>query len=540
MQVSTPRDLRSERGSILVLTTLLLPALVAVGAVAVGATTLWASHSDSQRAVDLAALAGAANTPTASIDSDSVGLPFDIDGFAITVDAEADAEGGAEVDGAVDAGLATDIELDASTEIGVDGVSLLDPVWRQRPCQVFRAQFNVGRSAVFNASRTSRPSCTAHWQYESKTLAALAACVRNDLDVPDCEARLKHRLARTLPVLNTTQPDVAAAMDELASEMAELTDSTTELLTAARQQVIDEACLATAPLVGTCLLTLGQELLAQTEEQLAAAGLSPDADLLPHIEPRHLAPAVLTPLLKVRLHGGDLRPMLSPYTFDMNASATARRTIKRAIVLPSLGLRDPGGEYLPDPDDIAKASTAVDATERLLDLVDTVDTMVSKQIVDAFLDAACGGEYTGEYVSDHCPQFDGVVATKDLRDIFMQDLRDATEPTPDGPSLSLRDSLDELAASGDPAWAVAPLKEMRFEDFLKAAGVTATEITTLKLLNPVLAPLFQGLVAVPALDVVPVTVRKITSPDGITPQYVLEVINDAGATSGLYQARLVK
>ena len=542
MQVSTPRDLRSERGSILVLTTLLLPALVAVGAVAAGVTTLWASHSDAQRAVDLAALAGAANTPTASIDSDSVGLPFEIEGLAVTVDVNAEAGAGADVDGPVDASVRSAFALDSSTAIEVDGVSLLDPVWRNRPCQVFGWQlFEAGRSAVLNASKRSQPTCTAHWQYESKTLAALAACVRNELDVPDCQARLENRLARTLPVLKSTDPLVTGAMATLATEAAKLTDPTTELLDATWQQTIDSACLVPLPIVGPCPLTFAQLLLDKTEEQLAEAGRSPTGGLLPHIDPRHLAPAVLTPRLKVQLHGGDIRPMLSPYTFDLDASATARRTIKRAIVLPSLGLADPDGEdRLPDPDDVVRASTVVDATELLLDMVDAVDHMVSKGIADAILQAACAGEQTGGYVSEHCPEMSSVVATKDLRDIFMQDLRDATEPQPDGPSLSLQESLDELAASGDPAWAVAPLTTLSFEQLLANAGAKQTEIQSLKLLNPALAPLFNGLVAIPALDVVPVTVRKITSADGITPQYVLEVINDAGATSGLFQARLVK
>lgn len=530
------RDLRSERGSILVLTTLLLPALVAVGAVAIGSTTLWAGRLDAQRSVDLAALAGAANTPTASIDSSSVGLPFGIDGLTATLDMEVDAE--VEADGPV----ATDMVLGGDTEIGPIGVALPEPSWRDRPCQVLRAQLNVGRSAVLNASKTSGLTCTKQWTYESKTLAALAACVRDELDVQDCDARLRNRLSRTLPALDASSPAATAAMDDLEDGIAGLTDSTNVLLTASWQQAIETACLVPPlPLVGGCPLTIADQLLTQTADQLAAAGRSPTGDLLPYVDPRRLAPAALTPLLKVRLTGGALRPMLSPFTFDLDAAATARRTIKRAIVLPSLGLGDPDGDsFLPDPDDIAKASTAVDATERLLDLVDTMDRFIGKHVVDAFLGAVCEGEYTGEATSAYCPQMDGVVATKDLQDIFMQDLRDATAPQPDGPTLGLQDSLDDLAASGDPTWAVAPLRAMDFRAFLAAAGLKQAEITSLQLLNPALAPLFQGVVQIPAFDVVPVTVRKLSTGDPTRPQYVFDVINAAGATSGLYQARLVK
>src|SRR5688500_6559323 len=80
----SPRNVRSEQGSILVLTTLLLPALVALGAVALGGTTLWASHHDGQRAADLGALAAAANTPTASVTRDAATLPVPLDGRVVT------------------------------------------------------------------------------------------------------------------------------------------------------------------------------------------------------------------------------------------------------------------------------------------------------------------------------------------------------------------------------------------------------------------------------------------------------------------------
>src|SRR5688572_3504021 len=66
---------RDEQGALLVLTAILVPAIVLLGALTFGITSLWTSHDDVQRGVDLGSTAAAAATPTAAVTPGAATLP---------------------------------------------------------------------------------------------------------------------------------------------------------------------------------------------------------------------------------------------------------------------------------------------------------------------------------------------------------------------------------------------------------------------------------------------------------------------------------
>lgn len=526
MRVSTPRDLRSERGSILVLTTVLLPALVAVSAVAMGVSTLWTTRLDGQRAVDLAALAGAANVPTASLDpAQQLDLPIPPEGRFLTN------------------------PLDR----------IFDPTdWQERACAVLKAQLEGERSKVLQASGDLTgvvPDCDT-WLSDSPTLAAVAACAGDVLDVPDCADALGSALTTTLPVLTTSVPAVTSAMDKAQDVADRYTNTADSFLGAAEARAVKAACLVQVPLVNTCALSLLDKLLGLGSTALAEAGLAPSGDLTYGVDLDTLLPAILTPRVRVDLVGAKVRPMLSPFTFDLGASATARRAIKNVLVLPSLGipgtatetavearfgpvsadlLLDAGPDgFIVDPYDLVVPGDVVDLA---LEAVDEAEGLVLEAVVDAFRLAGC----ERNVVSRFCPDIDEVVATQTVRDEFLQDVYDATDPPPAGTRPTINEILASYADSGEAFWAIAPLRRIELREVLRKAGLSALELETLELLNPVLDGLFSAFVLLPALDVVPVTVQRVTS-DPTRELYTLKqvVSNETLATTGLYQARLVK
>src|SRR5439155_10643603 len=175
---------RDERGAVLVLTAFLVPALIALGALSIGITSLWAEHDDVQRAVDLGALAGAADTPTLDAASMAATFPAAIGGIV------------------------------SSTPVG----SALDPTrWDERPCAVTAQQLASGRSTMVNAFKTADGTCTKEWQFESPFLAAAYACSLNVLDVASCSSKLTTQLGVTLtpltdPAMTTINGDAATVV----------------------------------------------------------------------------------------------------------------------------------------------------------------------------------------------------------------------------------------------------------------------------------------------------------------------------------------
>jgi hypothetical protein len=510
-----------------VLTTVLLPALVAVSAVALGVTTLWTSHLDGQRAVDLAALAGAANVPTASVDpAEQVTLPIPPRGTYLTN------------------------SLDRA----------FDPTdWRQRACAVLKDQLGGERSKVLQAAgdlSDLEVDCD-EWLSESTTLAAMAACAGDVLDVEGCADTFRSALTTTLPVLSSSVPAVTEAMAKAELVADRYTNRADVFLGATEARALKTACLVRNVLLGTCKLTLADKLLALGATRLATAGLDPSGEMTYGVNLNTLLPAIMTPRVRVDLTGAKVRPMLSPFTFDLSASATARRAIKSVVVLPSLGipanarvekleerfgpealdvLGEPeDGTYLVDPYDHVNPA---DAVEVALDAIDEHEQLLMTGVVDAFEEAACGRNV----VSQFCPEIDDVVATETVRDEFMQDLRDATAPPPDGTRPTVNEMLAAYADSGKAFLAAAPLSYRELREVYRDAGLTELELEALELLNPALSALFSTFVLVPALDVVPVTVQRVTTTDPSRPIYVLRQVNpnDALATTGLYQARLVK
>jgi hypothetical protein len=106
----------------------------------------------------------------------------------------------------------------------------------------------------------------------------------------------------------------------------------------------------------------------------------------------------------------------------------------------------------------------------------------------------------------------------------------------------MQEELERLSQSGDPTWVLGGLSRQYLRDVLRDI-LTPAELTILEnpLLNPAVASLLSNFVFIPALDVIPAIVSK-TVVDGNRPIYTLRrlPLDDVLATTGLYQARLVK
>jgi hypothetical protein len=382
---------------------------------------------------------------------------------------------------------------------------------------VLTNQLAADRSPVVRASKGAGDAtkCASTWQYESPTLAAVAACAANLLDVAGCDTSLHNVLSTTLPLLSATTPALTAVNQAAATVTGQLTSTTDHLVTD----------LLNLPIVGPLLRALTVPVLGQ-QMSLGTARVGVGLD--------GLLPAVLTPRVQTRLYDAKVHPTLSPFTFDMSATATARRAIKSALVLPSLGipatdatdlvakfgssatnqlvLKSGSDGYIVDPNDITRMLTAADPIGKTLDLIDAVNGAIDSPLLNAFTSAACGHAPASTY----CPSFDTVAATTALRQTFLQDVRDAATPPPTGNQPTIQEILDGYATSGEPVWGLAGL------------------------LRVPLNGLVSGLGFIPALDVAPVVVEKtIVAGKAI---YTLDRVNlnDLTAATGLFQGRLVK
>ena len=518
------RNVRDERGAVLVMTALLIPALIAMGALSIGVTSLWAEHDDLQRSVDLGALAGAADTPTVDASAFAAMFPSAITGVTTTLSL-----GGV-----------------------LDGTS-----WQGRPCAVALQQLTGTNSTMVNAFKApdSASTCTAQWQFESPFLAAASACANNVLDVPSCWSRLSAQLGVTLPTVDTPRPDVSA-IDAAAATLAGLyTDTSDKVMTASVATLLPGACAVYVPVVGC------QQTVAQL---IASLGL-PSTSLPTRIgvDLPDLLPAVTTPRVQVSVDGTRVRPTFSPVTFGVAGSATARRTIKSAVVLPSLGVPGIssasafstlptglqtrlntlfGGQapavlaaagtqgFVVDPNDLNRnlLQPGINSTIGVVNLLNGT-AMTSLQT--ALTTVGC----TTSPLSSYCPQITGPdLSTQEAQ--FVQDLKDASAPPPSGTQPSLDSVLATYATTHERFWVVGALRRTELSAFF---GQTVWSVLTNPAINPALAPLLSQLMFIPALDVVPVTVGRIVV--GSTNYYaLLPVARDTLATNGLYQGRLVK
>jgi hypothetical protein len=531
---------RDERGAALVFTALSLPAVVALGALAVGVTTLWTSRQDLQRSADLAALAAAASTPTLSSE-----LPLD--------------------------GLELFQDLDLP----------LDPAdWRQRACAVAQAQLGDGNAVVSEVfSDGDAPTCTPRWSFESPLLAVLDGCGRDVAELAGCSAAMDGELRASLPLVDSLD----AATQSAAAEVHAMLDPADKLVDSALATQLGDACAnevdvgllgvtawtcthrvrdvfgavdhRTGAVVGTLDSILaglvGRVQQAVIENRLNpllhGLGLDPAARPKVGFDLAGFAPAAVTPRVQLELGDLDVHPLLSPATFEMGSTATARRVIKSALVLPSLGV--PGVDAwselptwtqnrltsLLGPDAAGRLERAgrdgwvldpnvlnqqvPHVATRVFTLLDRLEGRVSTSVSSslcASLPATVG-----------CPVGDDVVDRDHLLGPFMEDVWDATRPPPSGTAPTVQDVLGAYADAGEPLHFVTGLRPFLIETLLPE-GVVGT------LRNPHLEPNLSGLIAplmfVPALDVVPATVLR--DGDGFRIEPVL-------ATTGLFKGRLV-
>jgi len=187
--------------------------------------------------------------------------------------------------------------------------------------------------------------------------------------------------------------------------------------------------------------------------------------------------------------------------------------------------------YVLDPNELNR-NQLQPGIDTMVNLADAQYAQVDASLQAALTSVAC----TSSPVSAYCPEITGpdLVAQQSQ---FVQDLKDATAPPPPGANEpSLNSILATYANTGEPLWFVAPLTVTNVEALV---GQSAWSVLTDPAVNPVLAPLLSPLMYIPALDMVPMTVGRITV--GSTDYTVLvPIARDTLATKGLYQGRLVK
>lgn len=546
---------RDDRGAVLILTAMTIPVVVAFGAFALGLTTLWTSRQDVQRSTDLAALAAAANTPTASVD----------------------------------------FPLFGTSAVCPPDLTDPDPSdWRERPFYVVGNQLAGGRSAVSTAFSDGHPRVCAEWSYESPLLGAIGACVANIAELDGCRQGLEEELRRSLPVIDDLEASARSAIDTVYGEL----DPADKLVDAALATKLGDAC---ANEVGTTLLGIttyvcthrvkdlldsidhktgqllvtGDTVLAGlvTKLQVAAQkrlldpttaiGMGFASRAVPQMgfDLAGAAPAVVTPRVDVVLDRLDLRPSLSPFTFEMQSSSTARRQIKSALVLPTAGI--PGVEAWAQLD----AETQVRLTQKLgvnagvaldvafqtggwvvdpqlhthrakvfgdwvLDEVDETEAALSASVNDSVCSALPA--------TVSCPVGDDIVNRQHLLGPFMEDVRDASQPPP-SQAPTVLEVLDQYADSDQVVWIVSGLRTVMAQ-VLTGDNVWQTlknvrgDYTTLTNPPTNVSSLISPLMFVPALDVIPATVAR----DGNLYRINRATPERVAATTGLYKARLVQ
>jgi hypothetical protein len=556
---SFSRTTRNERGATLVFTALTIPVIVFFGAVSIGLTSLWTAHHDVQRGVDLGSLAGAASTPTFA--------PTEI---PVT-------------------GLDQTLPLDFALDKGE---------WLERPCAVFKEQLVGDRSKVATAfSDGEAPICEQHWAPESPLLAVLSFCAEHLLDqTRSCRDQLEQELRATLPVVNSLDASAMSAVEEVWSDLSpanklvgraladQLGNACAKELGTTVLGITEWQCLArvrdvlklvkhdTGELVGTVdglLASIVAALQASAVggylDPLLPQGIGIDPNAVPQlktIDPDTIAPALLTPRLTVSIKDLDLRPPFSPFTFDMAATATARRQIKSVLVLPSAGI--PGVEAFSSLSVGAQAqlgdllgvnaAAAVELAyqrgaqvidpniynfpikkkaDRVLNALDRTESKHSVAIGDALCPALAG-------VGVSCPVGDDVVNRQHLFGPFMEDVRDATQPPPsDTHTPTIQDLLQSYADSEQPVWVVSALKMFLpervfggelWQTLTNPQGAYSTLIDPPTNVSSLVSPLMF----IPAMDVVPASIFR----DGDV--FYIKRISNVAATTGLYKARLVK
>lgn len=515
---------RSEAGVTTIMAALLVPVVLGVGTLALGATTTYVAKQDARRAVDLGAVAAAANAPSASVSGSAVTSPFDVDGVTTTL------------------GLSS---------------AFTRSDWAQTACEVTQRQLDGDRSRVLQSFRDAdlEPSCTTTWGWENPVTGALASCAA-DVEIVGCRTTLDTQLTAGLPALDDSSVDaLEAAADALATGINAVSGQADSYVDDTLLGLLAQSCLG--PIVlGVC--TIPNPLPDLCSTLWADAGIScVGGDPQLGFDLAELTPALATPQVRVTMRNLHINPPLAPMGWgqtNADSTAVARRTIKSALVLPSLGIPgiDPAdgaafateyaarlGLSAPDAETVGEAAGTdgfvVDPNDLnpgldalLTDaftVLNTLEDTVKGPVQSALETTVCAsGSVT-------CPDVSDPLAPERLVAPFLADLANATDAPPSGSAPAVEDVLAEFAVSGDPILMVGTLERVS-ADLLEGSAVWNILQTAIPGLGDVLF--------IPALDVVPAIVRQPVAGGPYVIDRIPNTTASALATSGLYRGRLVE
>jgi hypothetical protein len=462
-RVSRTNPRRDDAGAILPTAAILLVALAAFAGLTVAGGAVYAAAQEGRKAADLAALGAAANLPTLNLGTTSANPQ----------------------------GLPAPVQLD--TPLGTVDTTAALPTINQDfvlgACNIAARQFAPGRAPVTQAYGATAPTCAPTPHLANQWLQELANCLAGTTAAADCANRLATGLASLLPPPAPTSPVVSAVQS--ATTQAGMTG-----------QVVTSSLMAQIRALNT---TLGGALTPLLSRLNSAGGVD--------IDMTRLAPALLIPEVSVKIVQKIAVPgasLLHAGPVTLTTSATARRVVKNAVVVPAVTLpsaTDGTVTFNLNPALTTARDTAFNALQQ-------VGTTVAPVADQALTQVACPGSATT------CP----TVSTS-FSDA-LADLHDAIDP-PNGPAPDALAMINDAIAQGTPIM-VATTSYM--VDPRQVLGSTVYSLPAVKQLLP-------SLLFVPAFDMVPAVLSA--GPLGQVVATPVDTAVAAGRMKGLYRARLV-
>jgi hypothetical protein len=456
---------RDESGAILPTAAIMLVALSAFAALALAGGSVYAAAQDGRKAADFAALAGAANMPTVNLGT----TQFDPTNNPLSLPIPSQA----------DTPLGT-LDLTGS-------LPTLNNNWTTGVCAVAAREFGGNRSPVDDNYPAGPTSCTTTFGFENQWLQDLANCLAGTTAAADCANRYITNLSQSLTPPSATDPAVAALQNAI---------------TTAGQtgQVVTQQFLAQVQSLNT---TLGGALTPLLQYFNANGGIN--------VNFTQLAPALLTPSITVGIRQFINVPganLLRHGPVTVTSTATARRAIKNAVVLPTVKVQ-PDGTFTFNPNSLLdKAMTpAFNALSKL-------GSDISPHADQAMQTVVC------PVLTTPCPSVGASF------DSALSDVQDAIMP-PNGPTPSEWALIQWAEANGQPIMlSYASL----LTDPKQILGSTVYSL-------PGVSSLLGQFDYIPAMGMVPVILSA-----GPLGQVIATPVNTAvaaGRTQGLYRARLV-
>lgn len=452
---------RDEEGAILITAAILLTAVSAFAGLTLAGGSVYAAAQEGRKAADLAALGAAANLPTLNLGTtpNPLGLP-----------------------------APSQVGTPLGTVDLTSNLPTLADDFTYGACAIAARQFAPGSAPLTESYGTAAPTCTPEVGLANQWLQELADCLGGPAAASGCAAALESGIASLLPPPAPTSPAVSAL--QAATHEAGMAGQvvTTDLMVRIRS-------------LNTTLFGRLDPLLNQLNE---AGGVSVDM--------RRLAPALLTPQIKVTITqevdvpGGGL---VGAGPVTLRTSATARRAIKNAVVVPAVTFPNSNGVMVFDAN--PALSTAKDEA---FAAVEEMGALVTPAADQALTQVACPG------TSATCP------VVSDSFDAALADLHDAIDP-PNGTAPTTNELIDHAVQSGEPVMLAAASFAL---DPQQVLGSTVYGL-------PGVAQLLPGLLFVPALEMVPAVLS--VGPLGRIIATPVDTAVAAAQTKGLYRARLV-